>query len=913
MIPGRTHELLQHLHRLAVESSTAEVTDAELVEGFARRHDEVAFAALVRRHGPMVLGVCRRLLASSHDAEDAFQATFLVLTRKAGRLRRRSAVGSWLYGVAYRVALRCRASRARRRAHEGQLAQKPAPDLLGELSAREAQTVLDQELHRMPDKLRAPLELCGLEGMARPEAARQLGWSLSLLKSRLEAARRHLRGRLTRRGLALPAALSAALLAEAAAGSIPDALVETTVRAARAFVVGRLPTVPTPGSPAAALAEDALQAMATARLKTGAALVLALLLAAGISLFVAAHLPGATVEAAAVLPAMVLDQGPGPQVHAVREEPPGLVAVHARDWPQWRGPNRDGVVHGVTVPKQWPRTLTEEWQVHVGEGYASPVLVGDRIYVFTRQKDDEVMLCLALATGKELWRSESYPAPWQPGPGAPGDKKPRATPTVAGGRVFTLGASGILSCFDATTGKLHWRKDTRPTAQYGLSASPLVDGGLCIAQVGKGGLTAFDVATGEVKWCHEDPVGGPGYGSPILAKLAGKRQVVTVTQSHFLGVTAAAGKLLWQVHVPRFDLQQCITPVLYKDLLIVADSGEPLRALRLEKGARGLTATEVWKAKGHTMHMSSPVLAGDWVVGFSGQKAGHLFCLDARTGRTLWQSEGRLGGEPSGYASILNAGSVWQVLTNSGRLVVVRASGTAYEPLAQYDVAETSADAHPVFLGDRILIKDATRLRLFRFGPGRAPNGDRQTAVDLQAHANHKLKESSGGAGYEANTLAALPAGEQVLGGVKWRIGADLILLSGKSTPDRPRKVEGIKVNSTCAKLHFLHATHFAAEDGATVGYYLVNYEDKSQQKIPIVYGKNIGDWWYNSTSKAPTGAEVAWKGGNDSARKLGYKLRLYASTWTNPAPAVHIASIDFVSTNDAKAAPFCLAITAEK
>ena len=114
-----------------------------------------------------------------------------------------------------------------------------------------------------------------------------------------------------------------------------------------------------------------------------------------------------------------------------------------------------------------------------------------------------------------------------------------------------------------------------------------------------------------------------------------------MAQNCFLGVSVTTGKLCWRLPVPRWDLQQCITPVQYKDLIVIADSGEPLRAIRLEKSGQGITAREVWKANAHTSdgyHMSTPVLAGDWLVGFSGQKVGHLFCLDARTGQTLWQS-----------------------------------------------------------------------------------------------------------------------------------------------------------------------------------------------------------------------------------------------------------------------------------
>ena len=186
---------------------------------------------------------------------------------------------------------------------------------------------------------------------------------------------------------------------------------------------------------------------------------------------------------------------------------PVASCLSAQDWPQWRGPNRDGVVHGVKVPEQWPGTLRDEWSVTVGEGVSSPVVVGDRVFVFTRQKNDEMVLCFEVATGKEVWKSEAYPAPYHFWLGE-GDfsKGPRSTPTVAGGRIYSAGVSGVLSCLDAKTGKLLWRKQSRLAPPYGGPASPLVTDGLCIVHLGCGGnddpdgLTAFDAATGMVKW-----------------------------------------------------------------------------------------------------------------------------------------------------------------------------------------------------------------------------------------------------------------------------------------------------------------------------------------------------------------------------------------------------------------------------
>ncbi len=229
------HLLAKHLRTLTTAARIDGLTDRELIERFAAGRDEDAFTALVRRHGPMVLRVCRRILHNGHDADDVFQATFLVLTRKAASLRRRDSVGCFLHGVAYRLALKARTQFAQRRMHESRATvEKQADDPLAELSVREAQAILDEELALLPEKWRAPVVLCCLEGRTRDEASRQLGWSSQLVKSRLEQGRERLRSRLCRRGLMLPAALGATLLMEEAAlAALPAVLIRAAVEAAR--------------------------------------------------------------------------------------------------------------------------------------------------------------------------------------------------------------------------------------------------------------------------------------------------------------------------------------------------------------------------------------------------------------------------------------------------------------------------------------------------------------------------------------------------------------------------------------------------------------------------------------------------------------------------------------------------------
>src|SRR5713101_3064235 len=197
-----------------LERRQAATPDRLLLERFVCRRDEAAFADLMRRYGPLVLGVCRRVLQHDQDAEDVFQATFLVLARQARKIRKPSSVGSWLYGVAYRLAKKARAKSARRCRNEqenishGPGSQATSSDPVGNITWQELRGVLDDELVRLPDKYRAPLLLCYFEGQTQDEAARQLNWKKRTVKFRIERGRNLLRKRLTRRGLALPTALT---------------------------------------------------------------------------------------------------------------------------------------------------------------------------------------------------------------------------------------------------------------------------------------------------------------------------------------------------------------------------------------------------------------------------------------------------------------------------------------------------------------------------------------------------------------------------------------------------------------------------------------------------------------------------------------------------------------------------------
>ncbi len=232
--------ILRHLRQLVATSHVCSLGDRQLLERFTRHHDEATFEALMERHGAMVLGVCRRVLHDHHAAEDVFQATFLVLARDAGAIRRPESVGSWLFGVAYRLARRARMEAAKRHRHERQPRPMPAAeDPTAGLTWREVQQILDDELHRLPERFRVPLVLCYLEGKTQAEAAAQLGWSKGTLRRRLEQGQALLRRRLLRRDPTLATNhLAVVLAAPLAAPALPAALVLPTTRAAMRFVAG---------------------------------------------------------------------------------------------------------------------------------------------------------------------------------------------------------------------------------------------------------------------------------------------------------------------------------------------------------------------------------------------------------------------------------------------------------------------------------------------------------------------------------------------------------------------------------------------------------------------------------------------------------------------------------------------------
>jgi outer membrane protein assembly factor BamB len=268
----------------------------------------------------------------------------------------------------------------------------------------------------------------------------------------------------------------------------------------------------------------------------------------------------------------------------------------AQDWPQWRGPNRDGKAAGFKAPQTWPKELIQEWKVPVGEGVATPALAGDRLYVFSRQEGYEVIRCLEAATGKELWQ-DKYESLGAEGP-ASSFSGPRSSPAVAEGRVVTEGVRGMVSCLEAASGKVVWRKNEFAGAQprFFSSSSPVIVDGVCIVQVGgqgNGGIVAYTLATGEPKWKWTGD--GPGYASPVLAAIDGRKYVVAQTDAKMVALDVADGKLAWET---PFAVQgrgyNALTPIVDGATVVYGGSGRGLKAVKLEKAAEGLAAKELW-------------------------------------------------------------------------------------------------------------------------------------------------------------------------------------------------------------------------------------------------------------------------------------------------------------------------------
>jgi outer membrane protein assembly factor BamB len=396
---------------------------------------------------------------------------------------------------------------------------------------------------------------------------------------------------------------------------------------------------------------------------------------------------------------------------------PVLVSsVHAQratgDWPQFRGPNRDGVAVTASDLQAWPETLTRRWSVEVGLGYATPLVVGSRVYQFARRGDNEVMMAIDASSGKVVWET-GYPAVFEVmKAAAPHGAGPKSTPAFFNGRLYAIGMTGVVTSFDAETGRQIWQKPgSTPVPMYTTHAfSPIVDRGLVIFHLGghdEGALTALDLNTGDVRWSWRGD--GPGYGSPVLAELGGVRQFVTITQGKIVGVDAASGALLWERPWVSSNFTNSNTPVVAGDLLIASSNGPPTSALRVSRAGNQWAVETVWENADVPMRLSDAVVAGDTLFGLSTRNAGQYFAVDVKSGKTLWTSDGR----QAAHAAIARAGDLLFSMEEDGELLLIRSSRTAFEPVRRYKVSEAATWPQPSYSGDRVFVKDVSTLTLW--------------------------------------------------------------------------------------------------------------------------------------------------------------------------------------------------------
>ena len=375
----------------------------------------------------------------------------------------------------------------------------------------------------------------------------------------------------------------------------------------------------------------------------------------------------------------------------------------AQDWPQWRGMNRDGKVTGFSAPATWPTNLTRRWQVTVGKGDASLVLAGERLYAFGRQEADEVVRCLDPSSGKPIWEAK-YPAGRVVGGPAAGHPGPRSTPVAAGGKIWTLGIAGILSCFDAANGSLLWRKQSTndylgASNKSDSSMSPLVVDGRCIIHVGdgtNGALIAFESASGEPRWKWSGD--GPANSSPVLMTAGGKKQLVTLTAKHLVGLDLVDGNLLWRV---PFDAVQGnnTTPLVDGSTVFCTGQGKGLVAMRIEPQGGSFAATPLWTNTQLGTRFTTPVLKEGLLYGYNGG----FFCASAQTGATLWTDATKRGQS----AAILDGGSVILALTLNGEFAAFKPGKSEFVELARIKVANSETWAHPVLAGKSLFVKDS--------------------------------------------------------------------------------------------------------------------------------------------------------------------------------------------------------------
>ena len=381
------------------------------------------------------------------------------------------------------------------------------------------------------------------------------------------------------------------------------------------------------------------------------------------------------------------------------------------EWPGFRGPERDGVVRGARIDTDWAvAPPVELWRRPIGPGWSSFAVRGDVFYTQEQRGDDEVVSCYRLASGEPVWRHADAARFWESNGGA----GPRATPTLSDGRVYTLGATGIVNALEAGDGAVVWSRNAaadteRKTPGWGFASSPLVVHDLVVIATA-GVLVAYDAATGDRRWVGETR--GFGYSSPHRMTLDGVDQILLLDGLGAVGVAPAEGKLLWE---HRWQGDGIVQPARTADGDVLIGTGSGLgsgagigvRRLAVAQGASGWTVEERWTSTGLKPYFNDFVVHEGYAFGFDG---GILSCIDLADGRRRWKG-GRYG---HGQMVLLADQGLLLVLSEKGELALVGATPSGFTELARFKAIEGKTWNHPVLVGDVLLVRNDQEMAAFR-------------------------------------------------------------------------------------------------------------------------------------------------------------------------------------------------------
>ncbi len=423
--------------------------------------------------------------------------------------------------------------------------------------------------------------------------------------------------------------------------------------------------------------------------------------------------PAATAPDAAALPenrsaaSPAITTVPPVATGSLPAEAPPVTPLEAR-WSGFRGSHRDGVVRGVRIETDWSaKPPVALWRRPVGPGWSSFAVDSNVIYTQEQRGDEEIVAAYDVATGKPVWRHSDAARFWESNAGA----GPRGTPTIAGTRLFSIGATGILNALDARSGRALWShnvaSDTgKKIPDWGIASSPLVVGDLVVAAA-SGFLAAYDAANGTVRWFG--PKSGGGYSSPQLATLGGVPQVVFHSSNGAIGVALSDGSVLWEHAWPSDGIVQ--PAIVGSDVLIGSGSGlaEHSGVVRLQvaHGPSGWTVTERWSSAGLKPYFNDFVVHNGHAFGFDGSI---LACIDLEDGTRKWKG-GRYG---HGQIILLPDQNLLLVLSEEGELALVRATADKFTEVARVPALEGKTWNHPVLVGDLLLVRNGEQMAAFR-------------------------------------------------------------------------------------------------------------------------------------------------------------------------------------------------------